>query len=215
MINPYYEHAGITIYHGDCLAIMPELEEKVDLVLADPPYGINWNTNYTRFTRERGFNQPYPAVTNDDKPFNPEPFLKFPQVILWGYNCFANKLPLGTILIWDKRYKNGEAFLADGEAAWWNKGHAVYIYSQTWQGSHKEGEKVRVHPTQKPERLMKWCIEKAGKIETILDPFMGSGTTLRAAKDMNRKAIGIEIEEQYCEIAAKRLQQEVFNFTPD
>ena len=209
-MKPYYEHNNITIYHGDCLEIMPQLEEKVDLVLADPPYGINWNTDYTRFTSERGCNQRYPKVRNDDKPFDPEPFLKFPQVILWGYNCFANKLPLGTILIWDKRFKNGTAFLADGEAAWWNKGHAVYIYSQTWQGSNKEGETVRTHPTQKPEKLMKWCIKKAGNIELILDPFMGSGTTLRAAKDLNRKAIGIEIEERYCEITARRLQQEVF-----
>lgn len=70
------------------------------------------------------------------------------------------------------------------------------------------------HPTQKPVELMTWCISLADDPATILDPFMGSGTTLRAAKDLGRKAIGIEIEEKYCEIAAKRMQQEVFDFTP-
>jgi DNA modification methylase len=70
----------------------------------------------------------------------------------------------------------------------------------------------RQHPTQKPLDLMRWCIGLEPNIQTILDPFMGSGTTLRAAKDLGRKAIGIELEERYCEIAAKRLAQEVLNF---
>ena len=71
---------------------------------------------------------------------------------------------------------------------------------------------VREHPTQKPLSLMCWCLGFAPDAKTILDPFMGSGTTLRAAKDLGRKAIGIEIEERYCEIAAKRMAQEVFSF---
>jgi DNA modification methylase len=69
-----------------------------------------------------------------------------------------------------------------------------------------------VHPTQKPEAVMRWCIKLSGTQGTILDPFMGSGTTLVAAKNLGRKAIGVEIEERYCEIAVKRLAQEVFNF---
>jgi DNA modification methylase len=71
---------------------------------------------------------------------------------------------------------------------------------------------ARVHPTQKPVAVMRWCLRWASDAQIILDPFMGSGTTLRAAKDLRRKAIGIEIEEKYCEIAAKRLEQEVFDF---
>ena len=80
---------------------------------------------------------------------------------------------------------------------------------QEFGGANKE---VRVHPTQKPLDLMRWCIDQASEPTIILDPFMGSGTTLRAAKDLGRKAIGIEIEEKYCEIAVNRLKQEVFQW---
>ncbi len=211
-MKPYYQDSAVTIYHGDCREILPELP-KVDLVLTDPPYGVNWNTDYTRFTGERGINQKYPPVFDDDKPFDPLPWIKFNESILWGANCYSDKLPRGSWLVWDKRFRNGEAFLADAEVAWWSWGHGVYIYAQTWQGSSKAGETERHHPTQKPEGLMRWCIEKMHFGTPILDPFMGSGTTLRAAKDLGRKAIGIEIEEKYCEIAAKRMAQEVLPLT--
>lgn len=206
-MKPYFQDDAVTIYHGDCREILPTLEA-VDLVLTDPPYGIGWNTDYTRFTGERGVNQKYPTVTGDQEPFEPDPWLAFPEVILWGANCYSNKLPQGSWLVWDKRFINGEAFLADAEVAWWSRGHGVYIFSHTWQGSHRH-DKERWHPTQKPILLMQWCIEKAHSPSRILDPFMGSGTTLRAAKDLGRKAIGIEIEERYCELAAKRMAQSV------
>lgn len=206
-IKPYYEEPGIVIFNSDCREILPHLP-KVDLVLTDPPYGINWNTDYTRFSGERGVNQKYPAVHGDKEEFDPTPWLAY-QCILFGANCYSSKLPRGSWLVWDKRFKNGEAFLADAEIAFWSKGYGVYIYSQTWQGSNKMGETERFHPTQKPVGLMRWCIEKVGKAETILDPFMGSGTTLVACKQLHRRGIGIEIEEKYCEIAVKRLGQGV------
>lgn len=89
-------------------------------------------------------------------------------------------------------------------------GHGVYIFDKPWQGCTRS-EPI-YHPTQKPTTLMIWCLEKRPKSNSILDPFMGSGTTLVAAKNLGRHAIGIEIEEGYCEIAAKRLEQEVFDF---
>jgi DNA modification methylase len=88
-------------------------------------------------------------------------------------------------------------------------GHGVYCHRDL---SMNAITNERAHPTQKPVGLMKWCVQQAGEAELILDPFMGSGTTLRAAKDLGRKSIGIEIEEKYCEIAANRLRQEVLQF---
>lgn len=211
-MKPYYEHAGITIYHGDCREILPSLP-KCDLLLTDPPYGIDFDTDYRRFTY--GFDverKNRPAVFGDSKPFDPTPFLAVgKKQVIWGANCFSNRLPLGSWLVWDKRFKNGEAFLADAEAAWLNSGHGIYLYSVTQQGCIRP-EAIE-HPTQKPVAVMEWCINKANQNGLILDPFMGSGTTLVAAKNLGRKAIGIEIEERYCEIAAKRLSQEVFDFT--
>ncbi len=207
-MKPYYEDAasGITIYHGDCREILPTLP-KVDLVLTDPPYGINFDTDYTRFTS--GFDvqrKVHKPVHGDGYEFDPTPWLKFPHVILWGANCYGSKLPRGSLLVWDKRHRNGTAFLADAEVAWMNHGYGVYIYSQTWQGCLRS-EPIQ-HPTQKPTSLMCWCIGKAATEGLILDPFMGSGTTLVAAKRLGRRAIGIEIEERYCEIAVERLRQQ-------
>ena len=218
MIKPYYEHAGITIYHGDCREILPELPD-VDAIITDPPYGISWDGNAKRFTT--GFNVKrtnHGAVIGDSSPFDPTFLLRFKKIVLWGYPYFAATLPIGKILIWDKRFPNGEAFLADAEIAWCKSkykkvgphmgGYGSYIFSKTWQGFVRS-EPVE-HPTQKPVSLMEWCIGHADVLhgETILDPFMGSGTTLVAAKNLGRKAIGIEIEEKYCEIAVKRLAQE-------
>jgi len=202
-MKPYYEDDAVQIFHGDCREIMPTLPP-VDLVLTDPPYGIDWKTNYSRFSK--GFSDKR-AVVGDSEEFDPLFLLQYPAVILWGANHYAKHLPAGSWLVWDKRDKDGGAFLSDGEIAWWNHGYGVYIRSISgqWHRSVAGG----LHPTQKPVGLMKWCIEKTDSIGTILDPFMGSGTTLRAAKDLGRKAIGIEIEERYCEIAAKRMSQSV------
>ena len=210
-MKPYYEHAGITIYHGDCRELLQEMPQ-VALVVTDPPYGVNFDTDYRRFTP--GFNverKAHKPVHGDANPFDPT-FLRSigKKQVIWGATCFSCLLPLGSWLVWDKRFKNGEAFLADGEAAWLSTGHGIYLYSITQQGCIRP-EPIE-HPTQKPVSVMEWCITKANQEGIILDPFMGSGTTLVAAKNLGRKAIGIEIEEKYCEIAAKRLSQEVFDF---
>jgi hypothetical protein len=183
--------------------------ERADAVISDPPYGIDWNTNYTRFTS--GYNIPRrnsKPIANDDKPFDPTPWLKYPLTILFGANYFADKLPVGTWLVWDKRHSNGTALLSDAELAWMSKNKGVYIYSKTWQGIVRD-EDIE-HPTQKPIGLMEWCFEKAGleRNITVLDPFLGSGTTLIAAHRTQRHCYGIEIEPRYCEVVLKRAEAE-------
>jgi len=164
----------------------------------------------------RGLGTRHERIIGDDECFNPSMWLQFPRVILWGANHFWGSLPAGSALIWKKR-RDGAlgTFLSDAEIAYFNKGHGVYIFTNIFSGSTRaidggqDAYALSIHPNQKPVALMKWCIKKAECDGIILDPFMGSGTTLRAAKDLGRKAIGIEIEEKYCEIAAKRMAQSV------
>lgn len=214
-MTPYYEENGIQIYHGDCRQVLPSLP-KVDLVLTDPPYGIDWGKQTASgFSGGKGGHRIYDrSVIGDGEPFDPSPLLTFPSVILWGSNNFASRLPLGTTLVWFKKnYSKLGKFLSDAEIAWESGGRGVYVAWIVWDGCAREVEnQEHYHPTQKPIALMRWCMERHPLAVTILDPFMGSGTTLRAAKDLGRRAIGIEVEEKYCEIAANRLRQEVLQF---
>lgn len=197
------------VIHGDCLEVLKSLPSgSVDAVVTDPPYGVAFNTDYRRFTSGYGVARTkHKAVANDDKPFDPTPWLGFRRVVLFGANCFSNRLPVGSLLVWDKRFANGEAFLADGEVAWMNKGHGVYIRSCTSQGFVRP-EPIE-HPTQKPVQIMRWVLDKAGIPEnaTVLDPFCGSGTTGVACVQTGRNFIGIEIDEKYCEIARRRISE--------
>lgn len=214
-MKPYYEENGITIYNADCREVLPTLPT-ADLLLTDPPYGIDWGTQSKNgFSGGKGYHRVYDrSVTGDDQPFDPSPFLGFPDVILWGSNNFANALPLGTTLVWFKKnYSKLNKFLSDGEIAWEKGGRGVYVAWIVWDGCAREVENQdHYHPTQKPIALMRWCLERHPKALLIVDPFMGSGPTLLAAKALGRKAIGVEIEERYAEIAANRLRQEVLQF---
>jgi site-specific DNA-methyltransferase (adenine-specific) len=221
-MTPYYSHAGIEIYLGDCREVLPTLTGVgVDLVLTDPPYGIAVNTDNSRFSggtagniARRGTGVGSAGgkpVTNDDKPFDPSFLLAYGEhQVIWGWNNYPDKLPRGACLVWLKRYDEAfGSFLSDAETAWMSKGHGVYCRRDL---SNNAIANARFHPTQKPEALMAWCLGFFPDASTVLDPFMGSGTTLVAAKNLGRRAIGIEIEERYCEIAAKRLSQEVLDF---
>lgn len=209
MITPYYQDTLCTIYHGDCREILPQLE-KVDLVLTDPPYGMNWSfsgqgsgKNGQGGTGSRFKNK---TIIGDDCEFDPSFLLKYKKVIIWGFQHFPQYFNRGTVLVWVKKYPDAYGtFLSDADLAWMNSGHGVYL-SETINPSGFQSE--REHPTQKPVSLMRWCIEKAGGSGVVLDPFMGSGTTLVAAKNLGRKSIGIELEQKYCDIAIKRLRQE-------
>jgi hypothetical protein len=211
MIAPYYEENGITIYHGDCRHVLPSLQ-KADLLLTDPPYGIGFVHHAKNIPHATRFSEI--PVIGDDVAFDPNFLFDMGRhLILWGANHYAHKLPPSAgWLVWDKRENVGSKDMGDCELAWTDFGGSVRKFDHLWDGFNKRSERgiPRVHPTQKPVALMKWCmVQSRDTCQTILDPFMGSGTTLRAAKDLGRKAIGIEIEERYCEIAAKRLSQGV------
>jgi len=208
-MKPYYQDKYATIYHGDCLEILPEMP-KVDLVLTDPPYGINtWN--------DRGNNKKRMFKSSEILAWDIKPtkeifdliMKKADKVIIWGGNHFLDYLgSTKQILIWDKELIG--MHFNDAEIAWCNQfKEAIRIkrYSSTKNNANRSGG----HPTEKPVPLMSWCIEQAGEPQTILDPFGGSCTTAVAAKQLNRKCIIIEIEEKYCEIGAKRLSQEVLD----
>ena len=217
MIKPYYEHKGITIYHGDCLDILPQLD-KVDLVLTDPPYGINTDSEMHKKSGQQYGRAAAPKRYYDKSNWDtntPDKAIKLilsmgKEIIIWGGNYF-DLPPARCYLVWDK--VNGDNNFADCELAWTNLDKPIRIKRHMWNGMLRRGNEFRYnHPTQKPIAIKGWCIELATNPKLILDPFMGSGTTLVACKDLNRKAIGIEIEEKYCEIAVKRLSQEVFQF---
>ena len=209
MSVPYYQDDLVTIYHGDCLELGLSIETPAALV-SDPPYGMAWDGRVTRGRNGTGSKGPTrhfgQKIIGDTEPFDPSPWLAFPEVILWGSNHYAQRLPVGTTLVWIKRYDTGfGSFLSDAEVAWMKGGHGVYCFRDlSMQGESDNRE----HPAQKPLPLMRWCIGKTTS-QLVIDPFMGSGTTLVAAKEAGRRAIGIEIEERYCEIAATRCSQEV------
>ena len=216
-MTPYYQDEAVTIYHGDCREIVPELG-RFDLLLTDPPYGMRLNTDNSRFSGGTkgnmakrgngigtGIGKP---ILGDDKPFDPGFMLGVARrSIIWGWNHMAERLPCGACLVWIKRNDSAfGTFLSDAEVAWYSHGCGVFCRRDL---SNNAIANERQHPTQKPLALMKWCIELAGDVQTILDPFAGSGTTGRAAKDLGRKCVLIEREERYCEIAANRMRQEV------
>jgi site-specific DNA-methyltransferase (adenine-specific) len=210
-VKPYYADDAVTIYHGDCREWMPE----ADVLVTDPPYGISIVAKDGRVGGGKaGRRMTYLPVAGDDEPFDPAALmaLNLPSII-WGGNHFADCLPASpSWLVWDKRDGIASDNFADCEIAWSNIGGPARIYRHVWRGYHRQDRtEERLHPTQKPVALMRWCI--AMTQGTILDPFMGSGSTLVAAKSLGRKAIGIEIEERYCEIAARRCSQEVLGLS--
>lgn len=213
-MKPYYAHAGITIYHGDCREILPQLES-VDLVLTDPPYGMaehltKVGENSASRWRKHFSEKLHWDVSTVDEAI---PLLMelAKDAIIWGGQFYALPRMRGW-LIWNKIIRNWSA--SECELAWTTLDQPNRAFDYSHGELASEGK--HFHPTQKPLPLMKWCIQQARYDDLplmILDPFMGSGTTLRAAKDLGRRAIGVEIEEKYCEIAAKRLSQEVFEFS--
>ena len=225
-VKPYFEDKDIQIYLGDCRDILPTLP-KVDLVLTDPPYGIDYLTNH----RTWRVHIATPIIGDGVVPLDVVPLLTIKEggAVYWftterSIESFyvaaeACGLTAKRMIVWDKM--NWAAGDLKGDWAvrteyipWAAKGRHVLRGPRPNNILQVRREvaanRIVYHPTQKPVDLFQQIVlASSGEAHTILDPFMGSGTTLRAAKDLGRKAIGIEIEERYCEIAAKRLAQSV------
>ena len=204
-----------TLYLGDCAEILPTLP-MVDAVITDPPYGIK-KDGQKRTTGGHGGRKAHEFLGWDaDRP--PSDLLdevrrKGKLVVIWGGNYFADFLPATMKwLVWDKGQRINQS---DGELAWTNVHGALRICTMNRVELMVDGA---VHPTQKPVRLMAWCIEQMGMPGMILDPFMGSGTTGVAAINLGRKFIGIEREPKYFDVACRRIEQAVAQgklFTPE
>jgi DNA modification methylase len=212
-MRPYYQDDYVTLYHGDCREIVPTLG-KFDLLLTDPPYGIGADK------RPGGVGEKSRLHKWDDSWDSEVPELKWlldvtVSSIIWGYHYMADQLGnTKAPVVWDKKCKNGwDDNFADVEIAWTRGFNTPTCFRYQWMGACRGAnteDGAKVHPTQKPMALMRWCIERYSDAEqTILDPYAGAGATGRAAKDLQRKCTLIELEERYCEVAANRLRQEV------
>jgi site-specific DNA-methyltransferase (adenine-specific) len=224
-MDPYYEHAGITIYHGDCRELLPSL--KADVVVTDPPYGVGYRGGHFNDRKREAL------VADDDDVYAWAVPLCFSCCVGPCYFFFAGSRArniynavhdsggmVHALIIWHKT--NGTYAAMNAQ---YKQRHEPILYCKgprattRWRGRsdectvwdmRRDPENV-YHPTQKPVWLMSRAINNH-EADVVLDPFMGAGSALLAAKELGRRAIGIEIEEKYCEIAAKRLTQEVFDW---
>lgn len=228
MVKPYFERDGIVIYHGDCRDVLPTLEAgSIDLVLTDPPYGVQYVTAW------RSRTDPLVAPITGDESLDlvreclptidrllaeDRHAYVFTSAARIGEACevIADFWKVKNVIVWDKGDAGSVGDLEAGYGVTWegivyaNKGRRPLsgprprsVYRFDWSGTRDP-----VHPTVKPVGVLQWLMAKSSNPgEVILDPWMGSGTTLRAAQNLGRRAIGIEIEERYCEIAARRLDQ--------
>jgi site-specific DNA-methyltransferase (adenine-specific) len=202
-MKPYFQDSDVTIYCADCRDVLPYLPP-IDLCLTDPPYGIGADkSNAHSSIRDN------PRWIDDWDIRQPDlvklaiSMSKFAAI--WGGNYYTDILPISAAWLgWIKPEAETGFSLADMELCWTNGKFSIRVKTYP----RRDGN---LHPTQKPEIVMEWVLSFFPDSQLILDPFMGSGTTLRAAKNLGRKAIGIEIEEKYCEIAAKRMSQSVMD----
>lgn len=192
-----------TLYLGDCREILPTLG-KVDAVVTDPPYGIG-KDGQARTTGGNGGRKAYEFLGWDAERPDPELFdlilASADQHVIWGGNYFADLFPpTGKWLVWDKGQRINQS---DGELAWTSRSGALRIFDKNRVALLIEGAE---HPTQKPIEIMKWSILQLDAPSTILDPFMGSGTTGVACVKLGRRFIGIEREPTYFDIACRRIE---------
>lgn len=204
-----------TLYHADCLEVLPTLD-KVDAVVTDPPYGIDYG-RAGGFSASHGWHNNREQVEWDVSRISADLIhlilQKGKHQIIWGGNYYTDILPpTMQWLIWDKVQRNFS--LADCEMAWTNQNNASRIFSYArgnesgFAPKRNDGFQNK-HPTQKPVDLMTWCMGFLPKGATVLDPFMGVGSTACACIATGRKFIGIEIDEKYFNVAVNRITKEL------
>lgn len=202
------------LWLGDNVEVLPRIGH-VDAVLTDPPYGIGEHGGRKRYgpaSKARGFSgwSDYEKKDWDSAPPDKETLALLAgwPAIIWGANHYASRLPADSPcwLVWHKKGSDRSSF-ADCELAWTNLPGAVRYFRHDWVGFGAINSGVkREHPTQKPLPLMEWCLEFLGDAETILDPYMGSGTTGIACIKAGRRFVGIERDPDYFEIAVRRIR---------
>lgn len=205
---------GVELHLANSLEVLPGLD-RASAIVSDPPYGIGFVRGVgggegASVVRRQPKTRNLALVKGDDRPFEPAPWLEFAEVILWGGNHFAARLPHGRWLAWDKLAGVPEFDdFSDVEFAWRKGRGKDRVFSHLWKGlirgSENNGER-REHPTQKPVALMRWCILMVPATLPVLDPFMGSGTTGVAAVRLGRRFTGIEIDPGYFDIACRRIE---------
>lgn len=205
----------IKLYKGDCLEVMKEIPDKsIDVIITDPPYGILGGSKTIGGSKLYKANE-YNCYWDNErisKEILNEIFRISKNQIIFGYNYISDLLPItNSLIVWDKKEKNDwfDNF-SDGEIIWTSYKKPLRIYRFLWMGAIRKGKRIkRVHPTQKPVELMEWIIKNyTNENDTILDCFMGSGSTGVACKHTNRRFIGIELDDNYFEIAKKRIEEE-------
>lgn len=196
------------LWHGDCREVLSQIE--ADACVTDPPYGIAYMHSGGGIGVGARRNHSIP-IHGDGNPFDPVPLLRFPIVLMFGADHYRDKLPSGgTLIAWDKHIGIGpnDSF-ADAEYAWTNLRVKRNVFRYLWKGvaCEKMGEDGgrRYHPTTKPQGLMRWCIELMPNAKTIVDPYMGSGSTGVAAIALGRAFVGVEIHRPYFDVACERI----------
>lgn len=211
-MKPYYQDDLVTLYHGDCKKIIPHIPP-VDLILTDPPYGITWNG---RKDQEPGVEQyrNIPEEENFESLAAVMAMMKHTKnAAIFGLQKTPSLIPYrGAWVLWDKRgqRERGSTWGSPIEQIWVSKSlkaDKIYEIRHSMRLNANGGE--RVHPKERPIELSERIIKDIfPEVEVVFDPFAGSGTTLLAAKMLGKKAIGIEIEECYCNVTASRLSRE-------
>ena len=224
-MKPYFEDlkAGIRIFNCDWRELDDETLRS-QLLLTDPPYGLKEAAGKNK-SRNKGFGsktslskknviqaKDYGTSNWDDEPPSDFDLIRLRDLTKWqiifGGNYFVLP-PSKCWLVWDK-VNSGD--FADCELAWTNLDKAVRIFHYMWNGMLKENPEYRMHCTQKPLALGSFCISMVNEAKSLLDPYMGSGTFVVAAKKSGLAAVGVEIDEKQCENCVTRLEQEVFNW---